>query len=151
MSVSLTGAMTPYERPRSLRDSYGAAPGLMMTNYMIVRQKVTDLCVFQTAFDRLKPDREAAGLTDLGQFCAADEANVVVVLLEVADLSRAKKYWHSDVLAQGRADAGIIGPNDAKSATARCRRSTPSIARRSAIRRSRSPLRQAKIWARDSG
>jgi len=42
-----------------------------MANYMIVRQKVIDLAWFQTAFDRLKPNREAAGwLTDHGQFCA---------------------------------------------------------------------------------
>jgi hypothetical protein len=34
-----------------------------MTNDMIVRQKVTDLTRFQTTFDRLDPDREAAGLT----------------------------------------------------------------------------------------
>ena len=33
-----------------------------MANYMIVRQR--DLTRFQTAFDRLKPDREAAGLID---------------------------------------------------------------------------------------
>ena len=44
-----------------------------MANYMIVRQRVTDLTRFQTLFDRLKPNREAAGITDLGQFCAVDE------------------------------------------------------------------------------
>ena len=87
----------------------------MMANYMIVRQRVTDLTRFQTTFDRLKPDREAAGLTDLGQFCAADEPDVVIVVMEVEDISRAKEYWHSDVLAQGRTEAGIVGPIDAKS------------------------------------
>jgi hypothetical protein len=81
---------------------------------MIVRQRVTDLTRFQTTFDRLKPDREAAGHTDLGQFCAADEPNVVIVVMEVEDISRAKEYWHSDVLAQGRTEAGIVGPIDAK-------------------------------------
>ena len=64
----------------------------MMANYMIVRQRVTDLTRFQTTFDRLKPDREAAGLTDLGQFCAADEADVIIVVMEVEDISRAKEY-----------------------------------------------------------
>jgi len=85
-----------------------------MANYMIVRQRVTDLARFQTAFDRLKPDREAAGLADLGQFCAADESDVVIVVMKVEDISRAKEYWHSDVLAQGRT-AGIVGPIDRKS------------------------------------
>jgi hypothetical protein len=63
----------------------------MRANYMIVRQKVTDLTRFQTTFDRLKTDREAAGLTDLGQFCATGELDVV------------------------RAEAGVVGPIDAKS------------------------------------
>jgi hypothetical protein len=63
----------------------------MMANYMIVRQKVTDLERFQKAFDRLRVDREAAGLADLGQFCAADEPDVGNV---VADVSGAKRYWH---------------------------------------------------------
>ena len=80
-----------------------------MANYMIVRQRVTNLTRFQTTFDRLKPDREAAGLTDLGQFCAADEPDVVIVVMEVEDISRA------NVLAQGRTEAGIVGPIDAKS------------------------------------
>ena len=55
----------------------------MMANYMIVRQRVTDLARFQTIFDRLKPDRDAAGLTDLGEFCAADERYVVIVVMKV--------------------------------------------------------------------
>jgi hypothetical protein len=76
---------------------------------------VTDLTWFQTTFDRLKPDREAAGLTDLGQFCVADEPDVVIVIMEVENISRAKEYWHSDVLARGRTEAGIVGPVDAKS------------------------------------
>ena len=84
-----------------------------MPNYMIVRQRVTDLTRFQRTFDGLKPDREAAGLTDLGQFCAADEPDVVIVIMEVE--SRAKEYWHSEVLAQGRIEAGVLGPIDAKS------------------------------------
>ena len=86
----------------------------MMANYMIVRQRVTDLTRFQTIFDRLKPNREAAGLTDLGQFCAADEADAVIVVMEVEDISRAEEYWHSDVL-EGRTEAGIVAHIDAKS------------------------------------
>src|SRR5262245_18561592 len=62
-----------------------------MANYMIVRQKVIDLAWFQTAFDRLKPNRKAAGLTDLGQFCADDESDVVIVVMNVEDMSRAKE------------------------------------------------------------
>jgi hypothetical protein len=60
----------------------------MMANYMIVRQRVADLTRFQTTFDRSR----SAGHNDLGQFCAADEPNVVIVVMEVEDISRAKEY-----------------------------------------------------------
>jgi len=82
-------------------------------NYMIIRQEVSDLARFQQAFDGLKGERLKAGLTDLGQFCAADNTNTVIVVLEVADMSRAKAYWHSNVLAKGRVQAGIVGPFEA--------------------------------------
>ena len=84
-------------------------------NYMIVKQKVTDLARFQRAFDDLKPKRAAAGLTDLGQFCAADEPDTVIVVMQVEDVQRAKEYWHSLDLAEGRVKAGVVGPIEAKS------------------------------------
>jgi hypothetical protein len=84
-------------------------------NYMIVKQSVRDLAQFQKAFDELKREREKAGLTDLGQFCSADEPNTVIVVMQVADVSRAREYWHSSVLMKGRAQAGVIGPLEAKS------------------------------------
>ena len=63
----------------------------------------------------MQPKRAAAGLTDLGRFCAADDASTVVVVLAVADVARAKAFWHSAELAQGRNEAGIIGPIEARS------------------------------------
>lgn len=86
-----------------------------MPNYMIIRQKIRDLAQFQAAFDRMQPKRAAAGLSDLGQFCAADDASAVIVVLEVADVERAKAFWHSTELAQGRAEAAIVGPIEAGS------------------------------------
>ena len=80
-----------------------------MTNYMIIKQLVTDLAQFQAGFDELKPVREKYGLKDLGQFRAAEESDIVIVMLEVADIPKAREYWHSIVLAQGRAEAGALG------------------------------------------
>jgi broad specificity phosphatase PhoE len=37
-------------------------------------------------------EQGCTGLTDLGQFCAADEADVIIVVMEVEDISRAKEY-----------------------------------------------------------
>jgi len=93
----------------------GIAREVRDENYMVIKQKVKDLARFQQVFDGLKKEREAAGLTDLGQFCAADEPDTVIVVMEVADLDRAKSYWHSAVLAKGRAAAGIVGTIEAKS------------------------------------
>ena len=84
-------------------------------NYMIVKQKVGDLARFQRAFDELKPKRAAAGLVDLGQFCTADEPDTVIVVMQVDDVHRAKAYWHSMDLAQGRVKTGVVGPIEAKS------------------------------------
>lgn len=84
-----------------------------MMNYMIIRQKVIDLGQFQLAFDHMKDHRQAAGLTDLGQFCDSMQPDTVVVVMEAADIDKAKAYWHSAVLAKGREAAGIVGPLDA--------------------------------------
>jgi hypothetical protein len=51
--------------------------------------------------------REKYGLKNLGEFRAAEESDIVIVMLEVTD--KAKEYWHSIVLAQGRANAGAVG------------------------------------------
>jgi hypothetical protein len=79
-----------------------------MMNYMIIKQRVTDLTQFQAAFDKLTPIREKHGLKDLGQFRAAEESDIVIIMLEVADVAMAKEYWHSIVLAQGRVKAGAV-------------------------------------------
>jgi hypothetical protein len=80
-----------------------------MTNYMIIKQRVSDLAQFQAAFDELKPMKEKHGLKDLGQFRAAEESDIVIVMLEVADVAKAKEYWHSIVLARRRVKAGAVG------------------------------------------
>jgi hypothetical protein len=85
----------------------------MNKNYMVIKQRVADLGRFQAAFDELKPKREAHGLHDIGQFRSADEPNTIIVLLEVADVERARQYWQSQVLAEGRQRAGVVGPIDA--------------------------------------
>jgi hypothetical protein len=77
---------------------------------MIVKQRVADLEQFQAAFDELKPMREAHGLKDIGLFRSADEPDTVIVVMEVADVARAREYWHSAALAKGRRKAGAVGP-----------------------------------------
>jgi hypothetical protein len=81
-----------------------------MGNYMVIKQRVLDLARFQSAFDELRPMREKYGLDDLGQFRSADEPDTVIVVLRVGDVARAREYWHSVVLAEGRKKAGIVGP-----------------------------------------
>jgi hypothetical protein len=90
--------------------SEGLSRGISMNNYMVVKQRVNNLAQFQAAFDELRPMRERYGLHDVGQYRSADEADTVIVILEVTDLARAKEYWHSDVLAEGRRKAGAVGP-----------------------------------------
>ena len=63
-----------------------------MANYMIIKQLVTDLTQFQAAFDEMRPVREKYGLKDLGEFRAAEESDIVIVLLD-----------------EGRVKAGAVG------------------------------------------
>ena len=80
-----------------------------MGNYMIIKQVVSDLARFQTAFDELKPVREKHGLRDVGAFRAAEESDIVIILLEVTDMAKARAFWQSASLAQGRTQAGATG------------------------------------------
>src|SRR2546423_1491058 len=57
--------------------------------------------------------RRKYGLIDIGTFRAAEEPNTVIVLMEATDLARAREYWHSQILAEGRRKAGVIGPIEA--------------------------------------
>jgi hypothetical protein len=84
-----------------------------MNNYMMVKQRVADFAQFQAAFDYLLPMRQQYGLIDIGTFRAAEEPNTIIVLMEVTDLTRAREYWHSQILAEGRKQAGVIGPLEA--------------------------------------
>jgi hypothetical protein len=71
---------------------------------------VKDFAQFQAAFDELKPTREKYGLRDIGQYRSADEADTVIVLMEVMEVAEAKEFWHSEELAEGRKKAGAAGP-----------------------------------------
>src|SRR5215472_16348755 len=84
-----------------------------MKNYMVVKQRVADFAQFQATFDQLLSHRQQYGLIDIGTFRAADEPNTIIVLMEATDLSRAREYWHSQILAEGRKKAGVIGPLEA--------------------------------------
>lgn len=84
-----------------------------MNNYMMVKQRVADFAQFQVAFDQLLPMRQQYGLIDIGTFRASGEPNTIIVLMEVTDLARAREYWHSQILAEGRKKAGVVGPLEA--------------------------------------
>lgn len=81
-----------------------------MKNYMMVKQRVADFARFQATFDQLLPRRQEYGLIDIGTFRAADEPDTIIVLMEATDLARARQYWHSTILEEGRRSAGIVGP-----------------------------------------
>src|SRR6266566_796059 len=83
-----------------------------LNNYLMVKQRVADFAQFQAAFDELLPMRQQYGLIDIGTFRAAEEPKTIIVLMEVTDLARAREYWHSQILAEGRKKAGVVGPLD---------------------------------------
>lgn len=83
-----------------------------MKKYMIVKQPVIDLARFRKKFEKLQPHRKEYGLTDIGLFLSADEPNTVIIMIEYANLERAKAYWHSKVLAEAREKAGVLSHSE---------------------------------------
>jgi len=81
---------------------------------MFVKQSVPDYQRWRSVFDSaMAPVRERYGLTVTGIFRRVDDPNTILLVLDVADLERAKEFAQSVVLDQGRAEALAGGRVDA--------------------------------------
>ena len=73
---------------------------------MFVKQSVPDYERWRSVFDStMTPARERYGLTVTGIFRQVDDANTVLIVLDVADTERAREFARSAVLDRGRAEA----------------------------------------------
>lgn len=65
---------------------------------MVVHHRVNDFGAWKRLFDEHAPVREAAGLTDGRVYQTVDDPNDVVILLDMADVGKAKTFANSEDL-----------------------------------------------------
>ena len=76
---------------------------------VIIHHKVQDYEAWSPAFDDHEAVRNAAGLTNARVYRLAEDANNLVVILDMADRRRAEEFAASDDLRSRMRDAGVIG------------------------------------------
>ncbi len=83
-----------------------------MLNYILVRHKVRDFTSWKRVFDGHLPKRIEAGLTEKWMFRGIGDTNEVIVLYEIKDIGRARKFVESTDLRDKMEEAGVIDKPD---------------------------------------
>ena len=85
-----------------------------MAGIMLVKQRVTSVEQWHTVFrDReLDTVRREHGLVVTGTYVDADDADTVIVVMDMHDADRARQFATSPELADARERAGAIGAPD---------------------------------------
>jgi hypothetical protein len=79
---------------------------------LTVHFKVKDFNAWRTGYNGQENGRVSAGITNGRVFRSADDPNDVVVLQDVADVSRARTWWSSEDMKTELQKSGVIGsPN----------------------------------------
>lgn len=76
---------------------------------MMVRHQVVDYAKWRAVFDEQEEVREASGLDNVRVYQSASDANEVVILLDAADLEKAKAFAGSEELKARMMNAGVKG------------------------------------------
>jgi hypothetical protein len=85
-----------------------------MAGIMLVKQKVGSVGQWNAVFRNPKLDavRREHGLAVTGTYVDADDPNTVIVVMEMTDLDKARRFAVSTELATAREQAGAIGSPD---------------------------------------
>lgn len=85
-----------------------------MSGVMLVKQRVTSVDRWNTVFRDAQLDavRREHGLVVTGTFVDASEPSTVIVVMDMHDLEKARRFAASDELARARQRAGAIGDPD---------------------------------------
>jgi hypothetical protein len=77
---------------------------------MMVELTVADYGKWRPVFEKYEPLRTAAGVTNPRIYRNADKGNEVLLLFDVADVSKARQVLVSPEVRAGMQEAGVIGP-----------------------------------------
>lgn len=82
-----------------------------MAGIMLVKQRVADIDRWDAVFRAPELDavRRRHGLVVTGTYLDADNPDTVIVVMDMADLERAREFARSAELADARERAGAIG------------------------------------------
>jgi hypothetical protein len=89
--------------------------GIAMTNAthanenLTVHHKVKDHAAWRTGYDAHEKSRLAAGITNGRVFRSAEDPNDVVILLDVADVAKARTLLGSEDMKAVMQKSGVIG------------------------------------------
>jgi hypothetical protein len=71
--------------------------------------KVKDFNAWRTSYNGHEKDRTSAGITNTVVFRSADDANDVVILADVADVSKARTWLGSNEMKAVMEKSGVLG------------------------------------------
>jgi hypothetical protein len=76
---------------------------------LTVHLKVKDFNTWRTSYNGHEKDRATAGITNGRVFRNADDANDVVIIQDVADVSKARTWLGSNEMKSVMEKSGVIG------------------------------------------
>jgi hypothetical protein len=79
------------------------------TENLTIHHKVKDYATWRTGYDANEKSRQSAGITNGRVFRSAEDPNDVVVLQDVADVTKARTWFGSDDLKAVMQKSGVIG------------------------------------------
>lgn len=79
---------------------------------MMVRHHVADYAKWRAVFDGQEDVRKASGLDNVRVYQSADSPDEVVILIDAADLQRARAFAGSEDLKARMINAGVKGKPD---------------------------------------
>jgi len=76
---------------------------------MTVHFKVKDFNAWRTSYNGHEKDRTSAGITNSKVFRGAEDANDVLILQDVADVSKARAWLGSNEMKTAMEKSGVLG------------------------------------------
>ncbi len=76
---------------------------------LVIHHRVKDFAAWKPIYDRHASTRKAAGLTKDHVLQSVDDPNDVTIIMDFADLARAKAFGASDDLKARMKAAGVVG------------------------------------------
>src|SRR6266699_3853237 len=79
------------------------------TENLTIHHKVKDYATWRTGYDAREKGRLSAGISNGRVFRSAEDQNEVVILQDVADVSKARSWLASDDTKAAMQKGGVIG------------------------------------------